>query len=142
MHRLLLLTLLSKLQRAQGVDKLGKLLLDVPFILAVNLQSHVLNWVLLEGQDILLGGHEQWKRDLEKDLLNVWLDHRSGVFLRHALSQELDGQSESSGSNELSFFVHEDLEVGFVQSLEVHLLESGGEVLHLVLVVAVGFAIH
>lgn len=102
-HRLRVLTFLSELKWAQGLYKLGELLLNIQLIFAVNLKSDVLNWVLSESHDVPLSRHEQWKRNFEKNLLNVRLDHYSCVLQAQSLCQKLDWESQCSGSNKLSF---------------------------------------
>jgi len=70
-----------------------------------------------------LSGHEQWKRNLEQNILNMWLDHFSGALKGHALSQELDGKSKSPGTNELAFSLQNNVQVGLVQSGKMYSLE-------------------
>ena len=67
----------------------------------VDLETDVLDLIMLECKQVLLSCHEKRKRDVEEDLLDVGLDHEAGLLELHALGQELDGQGESPGSHKL-----------------------------------------
>lgn len=57
----------------------------------IDLQSDVLNWVIVECFQILLAGHEQWQRNLKENGLDVWLHQFPCFFELEADSQELQG---------------------------------------------------
>lgn len=115
-------------ERAHLVNQERKLSLDVELVLAVNLESDILDLIGLEGDEVLLTSQEKREGDLEQDVLDVRLDELSGVHELHAHCEELDGQSKSSGANELLLSLHQKLEVNLVESLNMLILELFDEV--------------
>ena len=77
-------------QGAKPLDELGKLSLNVKFIMEVNLESHELNFVLLENHLVLFGCHDERKRYTEQQLVNMGLDSKPGLLCVEILGQELD----------------------------------------------------
>ena len=90
MHWGTVVSSLSVSKRAHLVHELGQLSLNIELVLVVHLESHILDRVSLESDHVLLTCQEERKRNVEQNVLDVWLDQLSGVFEPHAHGQELD----------------------------------------------------
>ena len=64
--------------------------LNIELVLVVDLESHILDGVTLESDQVLLTCQEERKRNVEQNVLDVWLDQLSRVLEPHAHGQELD----------------------------------------------------
>jgi len=90
MHTGLLVSSLSKLESTNVLNKLAQLLLDIHFVLIVDLKADILNWILFKGHQIFLASDEEREGDVEENGFDLWLDHQSGLLELQALTQKLD----------------------------------------------------
>ena len=135
MHGLIvLITSFAKFESTYFFYKFWKLLFYIHFISVINLKSNILNRVLLESQQIFLTRHEKWQWNVEQNLFNMWFYHHSCFFQVHALSKEFDGEGQCFGTNELGLSGHENVDVAFVKSSKVWVLEHLHECFDLLLV--------
>ena len=105
--RYLLLSSFSNV--ANGLDKLLIGAFDVPGVRIVNLETHILNWVLLPELVLVLGKHKQGKSQLEQNILNVFFANSARLFLGQCHRHEFKGTVQRFGTHKLVFAAEENL---------------------------------